>query len=111
MLAMSKRIEKSETTSGLSFFTVAAWSSLLIPFATVVITYFVASASDRIGHILRVAACVLLGSLVLGLASLFCIPSDAGKPIVWVAWVGIVASLVFGYLALALGGVFSGAIH
>ena len=112
MLAiMSKRSKKTEATPGISFFTVAAWCSLIIPLVAVVLTFIVASASDRPGHALPVAAFVLLGRLVLGLSSLFCIPSDAGRPVVWLAWIGIVASLGFGYLALALGGVFSGAVH
>lgn len=108
---MIKRGEKKETKADISLFTITAWFTFLVPIATTAIAFLIASSDDRIGQILHTVSYVLLGNLLLGLGSLLIVPSDAGKPLKWLTWVGILASIVLGFLAFVLAGLLSNSMH
>lgn len=98
---MSAHPENEKIDSGGSFFTKAAWISLIIPFLVPVIWFCILAATSRMDLPAMVSFFMLLGSLALGVASLFGVRRHGRKRIVWKAVIGIIASLVMGYFAVA----------
>ena len=98
---MSVHPENQTFDSGGSFFTKAAWFSLILPFLVPVVWFSILAATSRMDLPAMVSFFVLLGSLALGVASLFGVRRHGPKRIVWKAVIGIVASLVLSYFAAA----------
>jgi hypothetical protein len=96
---MSAHPEHQAFDSGGSFFTKAAWFSLIVPFLVPVVWFCILAATSRMDLPAMVSFFVLLGSLALGVASLFGVRRHGRKRIVWKAVVGIIASVVLGYFA------------
>lgn len=98
---MSAHPEHGGLDSGGSFFTKAAWFSLIVPFSAPVVWFCVLAATSRLDLPAMTSFFILLSSLALGIASLFGVRRHGRKRIVWKAAIGIVASVVLGYFALA----------
>jgi hypothetical protein len=96
---MSTHLEHGTVDSSGSFFTKAAWFSLIIPFFVPAVWFCILAATNRMDLPAMVSFFVLLSSLALGVVSLFGVRRHGRKRIVWKAVVGIVASIVFGYFA------------
>src|SRR5437667_10280155 len=88
---MSESREQAASKSGVSFFTVAAWYSFLAPIFTPVVAFLILLASSRLDLPLGTAFCVLVSSFVLGVVS-------CRKPHFWIALIGIVFSVVLGFI-------------
>jgi len=96
-----------------SQFLVAAWYSLITPFAmaaTIALFYYLEDASNAesqrmISNFLQFGLLICISSLIAGIISLFGIPRHGTRIIVWKATIGIVASCALGcgivYLAFA----------
>jgi hypothetical protein len=96
---MSAHPEQVAFDSGGSFFTKAAWFSLIIPFLVPVVWFCILAATSRLDLPAMVSFFILLSSLALGVVSLFGVRRHGGRRIVWKAVVGIVTSIVLGYFA------------
>ena len=99
---MSAHPEHQTFDSGGSFFTKAAWFSLIVPFLVPVVWFCILAATSRIDLPAMISFFVLLSSLALGIASLFGVRRHGRKRIVWKAMIGIIASVVLGYIAAVL---------
>jgi hypothetical protein len=98
-----------------SFFNRAAWVSLLSPFITfgmiVVYDIIVKYPTQEVsGYCVKGAFVASVISLILGIVSLFGIPRHGARLIAWKAVIGIIASLVMGFLSL-VGIVFNSLGH
>jgi hypothetical protein len=91
-----------------SFFSIAAWLSLLVPFAAVGVVLALNSLSGHtnllpppsrqfVGNLNGSALLVDLGSFVLGLLSLIGIRQHGAAFILWKAVPGILGSGIFGF--------------
>ena len=97
---MNQPSEPQALQPGGSFFTKAAWLSLIVPFLVPVIWFCILAATDRMDLPAMLSFFVLVSSLALGIASLFGIPRHGRKRIIWKAVPGIIASAALGYFAL-----------
>jgi hypothetical protein len=98
---MSTHLEHQDSESGGSLFTKAAWFSFIVPFLVPVLWFCILAATSRMDLPAMLSFFVLLSSLACGIVSLFGVRRHGRKRILWKAVLGIVASLVLGYLALA----------
>lgn len=92
--------EHSASKPDVSFFTIAAWYSLLVPCSAPVVWFVILATTNRLDLPGMVSFFVLLSTLALGVASLFGIPKHGRKRILWKALTGIIVSVVLGYFAL-----------
>jgi len=90
------------SSSYCSFFTFAAWYSLVVPFAAAIAWFFYVAAHEVSNVSGAVWFYAELSGLVLGVVSLFGIRAHGCKRILWKAAIGIVASLFFGWFAAAM---------
>ena len=97
---MTAHPENQAIDSGGSFFTKAAWFSLIVPFLVPVVWFCILAATSRMDLPAMISFFILLSCLALGVASLFGVRRHGWKRIVWKAAVGIIASVVGGYFAL-----------
>jgi hypothetical protein len=97
---MSEHSEHQAVEAGGSFFTTAAWLSLIVPFLVPVLWFCILATTSRLDLPAIISFFVLLSSLAFGVASLFGIPRHGRKRIVWKAAIGIIASVALGYFAL-----------
>ena len=97
---MNTHPEHQALDSGGSFFTKAAWFSLIVPFLVPVLWFCILAVTSRMDLPAMVSFFVLLSGLAFGIASLFGVRRHGRKRIVWKAVVGITASVVLGYFAL-----------
>jgi LytS/YehU family sensor histidine kinase len=88
---------------GASFFTVAAWYCLIVPFLAPVLAFciFVASGFGRFDIALIAALCCAVSSFIVGIVSLFGIQRHGVRRILWKALIGIAASAILGFFAFA----------
>jgi positive regulator of sigma E activity len=97
---MSAHTEHSVSASGGSLFVVAAWYSFLIPLLSPVIWFaIVAGTGGYLGVAFMSALCILITSLVSGVVSLFGFSRHGRKRIRWMALIGIVASIILGFMS------------
>ena len=96
--------EQRTLKSGVSFFSAAAWYSLLVPFAASISWFAFVSAHELSNVSGMIWFLAVLTSFALGVASLFGIPTHGCKRILWKAVIGILASIVAGWFALMIWG-------
>jgi hypothetical protein len=87
-----------------SFFTWAAWYSLVTPFVTAAITFLVLFVESRTGYmeydivnfVLLCGFLLVISSLISGALSFFGVPRHGARVIVWKAIIGMLASCIVG---------------
>jgi hypothetical protein len=80
---MKAHTEHQAFDSGGSFFTKAAWFSLIVPFLVPLVWFSILVATTRMDLPAMVSFFVLLSSLGLGIASLFGVRRHGRKRIIW----------------------------
>jgi hypothetical protein len=104
---MNDATQNGKTSSGGSFFSFAAWYSLITPFAMAVIAVtcvaiYAKTQLDCLRFVYPCAFWVFVSSFALGVSSLFGIRRHGASFILMKAVIGILASGFFGYMALIL---------
>jgi hypothetical protein len=102
---MDAHTEQSDRASRGSFFAVAAWYSAVIPFASPVIWFVIAAAvGGRLGVACVSTLCILISSFAAGIVSAFGFSRHGRKGILWLAVIGITASIILGFVSYIYSG-------
>ena len=102
---MSKSYEHTITEPSVSFYTKAAWYSLIVPFVTPILSFLILITSNgRLDIPLITAFCFAVSSFFAGVISLFGIQRHGVKRILWKALIGIASSLVLAFLSFGYLG-------
>lgn len=100
---MNAQIDDASSKPASSFFTKAAWYSLVVPVVTGLISWGILAFTDcDLVYVSGAAFWVLLTSFIVGSASLFGIEKNCRRGILWKAVPGIIASSVLIYIALTV---------
>jgi hypothetical protein len=102
-------MDKAALNSGMSFFNLAAWYSLVTPFATIaayLILCLIAAHSHRDDNFgINFMFCLIwvqFSSFIGGIVSLFGVKQHGVKIILWKSVIGILASCGVGFLAFIM---------